>query len=146
MCTNHDFKTMIYKLTKDRMAFPNKLNDFYGWREMAHAVDRARFGAPIVAGRHQDAAELAFYLPGQPDVWVFSLRDTAGHLDNRATAFDYFPGRPDISANRRVLFFHGHVEDFCRVYGFVTTENLDGITIPLHGRLRERRFDLCVHK
>ena len=126
--------------------FPRKLNEFYGWREMAAAMDRARLGAPVIAGTHQDAAEMAFYLSGQPEVWVYPLTDPEGHLDSRPTAFDYFPDRPDPSKYDRVLFFSGHTEDFCRMYGFVTTGVINDWKQPLHGRLRERRYDLLFHK
>ena len=139
----------LYKLTKDRIPYPKKMNDFYGWRDMARIVERARFRAPVVAGRHQDAAELSFYLPGQPEVWVYPLRDLSGQLDNRPTAYDYFPDRPDISKSDHVFFFQGHTEDFCRMYGFATTRTekiVEGLTIPLHGRLRQRRYDLVVRE
>jgi hypothetical protein len=126
--------------------FPRKLNEFYGWREMAAAMERVRFGAPVIAGKHQDAAEMAFYLPGQPEVWVYPLTDPEGHPDSRPTAFDYFPDRPDPSKYDRVLFFSGHTEDFCRIYGFVTTGVITDWKQPLHGRLRERRYDLLFHK
>ena len=126
--------------------FPRKMNDFYGWREMAASVQQARGNAPVITGRHQDAAELSFYLPGQPEVWVLPLTDEDGRLDSRPTAFDYFPNPPDLSKVKRILFFHGHTEDFCRLYDFCITGEVNGWTKLLHGRSRERRYDLCVHK
>jgi 4-amino-4-deoxy-L-arabinose transferase-like glycosyltransferase len=146
---------LLYKLTKDRLPFPRKLNEFYGWRKMAEAADRARRmdrglvllrPAPVVAGRHQDAAELSFYLPGQPDVWVYPLADTGGNPDSRPTAFDYFPDRPDIAKADRVLFFHGHIEDFCRTFGFVTNGEIGGWSEWIHGRSRDRRYEMVVRR
>ncbi len=126
--------------------FPRKLNEFFGWRQMARAVDQIRGDALVVAGTHQDAAELSFYLPGQPAVWVYPLTDTDGKPVSRPTALDYFPDRPDLSKRTRVLFFSGHVWDFARLYDFVSTDTMIDLHIPLHGRMRDRRFDLLVHR
>ena len=126
--------------------FPRKLNQFFGWRRMALAVEPFRGDATIICGTHQDAAELSFYLPSQPEVWVFPITDPSGHPVSRPTAFEYFPNRPDLSKVRSVLFFTGRTEDFCRQYGFVRTESLNEIHIPLHGRWRDRRFDPCINK
>jgi len=72
----------------------------YG-RELALAAD----GALVVCNRHQDAAEAAFYMPGQPDVWCDGI-------GSRPTAFDYFDTKPDFSTIDRVLFLGGHVDLF----------------------------------
>jgi 4-amino-4-deoxy-L-arabinose transferase-like glycosyltransferase len=135
---------LTYTLMKEH--FPKKLNEFFGWKEMAVTVDRARLGAPVIAGRHQDAAELSFYMRGQPEVWVYPLTDTSGKLDSRPTAFDYFPSRPDPSKYPTVLFISGHTEDFCRTYGFVTNGQISIWSKLMHGRTRDRRYDLLIHK
>ena len=126
--------------------FPRKLNEFFGWRQMARAVDQVRGDALVITGTHQDAAELAFYLHGQPEVWVYPLTDTNGQPLSRPTAFDYFPDRPDLSQRKVVLFFSGNVWDFARIYNFVSNDMLTDLHIPLHGRLRSRRFDVLVHR
>jgi len=74
-------------------------------------LSTAARGAPVIANRHQDAAEAAFYMPGQPDVWASSV-------GSRPTAFDYMRDRPDIGAMPRVLFLGTHVREFCDEYGF----------------------------
>ena len=126
--------------------FPRKLNEFFGWRQMARAVDQVRGDSLVVTGTHQDAAELSFYLHGQPDVWVYPLTDAHGQPLSRPTAFDYFPDRPDLSKRARVLFFSGNVHDFSRIYDFVSNDMLIDLHIPLHGRMRDRRFDVLVHR
>lgn len=126
--------------------FPRKLNEFFGWRQMARAVDQVRGDKLVVTGTHQDAAELSFYLHGQPEVWVYPLTDIHGQPLSRPTAFDYFPDRPDLSLQKNVVFFSGHVYDFSRIHGFVSSDMLIDLHIPLHGRMRDRRFDVLVHR
>jgi 4-amino-4-deoxy-L-arabinose transferase-like glycosyltransferase len=64
----------------------------HGWSDLAHAVDRAAKDlAPrpwLAANSYQDAAELAFSLPQQPE--VFSL-----NLGGRDNQYRYWPGFAD---------------------------------------------------
>ncbi len=134
---------LLYKtgLLKDR--FPRKLNELFGWRELAHFTAREASGSMVVAGRHQDAGELAFYMPGQPEVWCYPVRGSDGKLLSRPTAFDYFPDRPDVAMQARVAYVQGHPEAFCRNYGFAVVAS-DAFSIRLHGRLRDRSIVMCI--
>jgi hypothetical protein len=44
----------------------------------------------LAADRYQDAAELAFYIPGQPNVF-------AVNLSGRGNQYDLWPGFPDLA-------------------------------------------------
>jgi 4-amino-4-deoxy-L-arabinose transferase-like glycosyltransferase len=59
-----------------------------GWNLLAGEVAAVRGSAWVAANRYQDAAELAFHLPGQP--MVFSL-----DLGGRPSQYDLWPGFPD---------------------------------------------------
>jgi 4-amino-4-deoxy-L-arabinose transferase-like glycosyltransferase len=86
-------------------------------RAYGEALARAAEGAPVVCNRHQDAAEAAFYMPGQPDVWC----DGVG---SRPTAFDYFDNPPDFSRIGRVLFVGGHVPQFMAKHGYTQSRTV----------------------
>jgi 4-amino-4-deoxy-L-arabinose transferase-like glycosyltransferase len=64
----------------------------YGWSDLAVAVHGAAVGAVrrpwVAANRYQDAAELAFNLPEQPEVFSVNF----GGRDNQ---YRYWPGFPD---------------------------------------------------
>jgi hypothetical protein len=127
--------------------FPRKLNEFYGWRELGRSVYNQvtpAVGGPvlIVAGRHQDAAELSFYMPGQPEVWVINGVGKDGKPVSRPTAYDYFPDRPDVRQLPAVVFFWGHADAFCDTYQFVTAGLQWKFSIFLHGLERERKYEL----
>ncbi len=69
----------------------------YGWSDLAAVVERGRRTADppaahdwIAADRYQDASELAFHLPGHPD--VFSLG-----LASRRSEFDLWPGLGSVA-------------------------------------------------
>ena len=89
-----------------------KMDGLVGWRDFGRQIDAVARGAPVIANRHQDAGEAAFYMNGQPDVWASSV-------GSRPTAFDYMRGGPDISSLPRVLFLGSHDEEFVRKYGFI---------------------------
>ena len=131
---------LLYRVLKEH--FPRKLNDFYGWREMGRSVGANRGEALVIAGTHQDAAELSFYMPGQPDVWVYPIAGRDGKPVSRPTAFDYFPDRPDLSKIDHVLFFYGDVADFRRNYRFNQTLGNFDFNKPIHGRSRARSYTL----
>ncbi|HXE52571.1 MAG TPA: glycosyltransferase family 39 protein [Tepidisphaeraceae bacterium] len=92
---------------------PHALTDLTGWREYARAVanEANQSGVPVVTNRHEDAGELAFYMPGQPDVWCVGV-------GSRATAFDYFDEQPDFPKMPSLLWVGGHVEAFEKMYGY----------------------------
>jgi len=75
------------------------LNELVGWREFGQQSRRAR-GAPVSANRHQDAAEAAFYMLGQPDVWASA---SARARPASITCAD----RPDIGAMPRTCSSSG---------------------------------------
>ena len=68
----------------------------FGWNDLAAAVHRVRaprlaissFRTWVAADRYQDASELAFHLPDQPE--VFSL-----NLSGRPNTYDLWPGFPE---------------------------------------------------
>ena len=66
-----------------------KDDELFGWREFGQHMGAIRGQAPVLCNTYQDASELSFYIPGQPEVWSMNLGDT------RSNAFDYFAGRPD---------------------------------------------------
>ena len=92
-------------------------------RDFGRALARAANGAMIVCNRHQDAAEAAFYTPGQPDVWC----DGVGF---RPTAWDFFDEQPDFSKIDRVLFVGGHSDKFRMKHGYTTARIVD-ISTPI---------------
>jgi hypothetical protein len=135
----------LLKIPALRQPLAKKINEMYGWREMARFVDQQNTGdAMIVAGRHQDAAELSFYVRGQPDVWCYPVHDDKGNLLSRPTSFDYFPERPDLSNMDAVLYVQGHVDAFCKEYGYQVSPMRWNWLILLHGRPRDRSMVLCV--
>ena len=93
---------------------PHALSDVTGWREYGRAIanEANRTGVPVVTNRHQDAAEAAFYMPGQPEVWCDGI-------GSRPTAFDYFDDRPDFAKIPAVLWVGGHVDLFRQKYGYI---------------------------
>jgi 4-amino-4-deoxy-L-arabinose transferase-like glycosyltransferase len=93
----------------------------YG-RELAAAAD----GALIVTNRHQDAAEAAFYMPGQPDVWCDGI-------GSRPTAFDYFDTKPDFFTISHVLFLGGHVGQFMAKYHYLQSRQVIVTPGPARG-------------
>jgi 4-amino-4-deoxy-L-arabinose transferase-like glycosyltransferase len=130
----------LAKIMKDR--FPRKLNEFYGWREMGRYVNEVAGGIPIIAGRHQDAAELAFYMPGQPEVWVITPVGKDGKPVSRPTAYDYFANRPNVRELPEIVYFNGHQEEFRQAFEFVTAGAKYDWRMFLHGQERNRRFEV----
>lgn len=64
----------------------------YGWDDLAIAVARTARGDQrhwVAANRYQDAAQLAFHLPGHPDVFYLNL----GHRSNQYLLWPGFPER-----------------------------------------------------
>jgi hypothetical protein len=115
-----------------------KMDQQFGWRELGKRVGELNDGRPIVCNRHQFAGEVAFYAPGQPDVWPAAD-------GSRPTAFDYFDPRPDFAAMPRLLFIGTHDEEFARHYGFTRTRQQD-LHLPLKtGGTRHARLVFMEH-
>jgi 4-amino-4-deoxy-L-arabinose transferase-like glycosyltransferase len=102
------------RLLRLRWHIPHALRDTVGWRDFGRALgdDAQRMGYPmVIANRHQDAAEAAFYMPEHPDVWCIGI-------GSRPTAYDYFDERIDLAKIRAVLWIGGHVDQFEKKYGY----------------------------
>jgi hypothetical protein len=84
------------------------------WRTQGKVIGQKAIevGLPMVANRHEDAAETAFYAPGQPEVWCVGI-------GSRETAYDYFDEQPDFVKMPGVFWIGGHVDLFEKKYGFV---------------------------
>jgi len=126
-------------LPSGKPGLPKKLVEMYGWQELARtlaAMDWDR--ALVVCNTHQDAGEMAFYMPGQPEVWAIGLG-----ADSRPTAFDYFDDKPDFYRVPRVLLVNGHKDEFCQKYGFVS--DAEGYWFKtIFGHVRDRKTWMCV--
>jgi hypothetical protein len=68
----------------------------FGWRELAADVDQSRGNSPVYAEDYEYASEMSFYMKGQPETYMLNWW-------HRPTAYDYFPGRPDIDQLDRFL-------------------------------------------
>jgi 4-amino-4-deoxy-L-arabinose transferase-like glycosyltransferase len=102
-------------LSAARVRVPVALRNLFGWPELGARLGRVAAAAPpdlIYADKMQDAAEVAFYLPGRPVVWHYR------RCDRKPSAYEFFDGRPDPRTARRVLFVGNQWRDFCREYGF----------------------------
>ena len=81
-------------LTGQRVA---RIDDLFGWQELATKVDALRGGRTVISNRYGDAAELSFYMAGRPMVWASNFEG------DRATAFSSFEGFPDFAKLPEVL-------------------------------------------
>jgi 4-amino-4-deoxy-L-arabinose transferase-like glycosyltransferase len=79
------------------------LDEQFGWRELASRVESVKGNSPVFCDTYQIAAELTFYLPGQPQVWTLSV--------DRPTQLDYLAGRPDPSKLDRLVFVASGLTD-----------------------------------
>jgi hypothetical protein len=73
-----------------------KWSELFGWRDMARQITAIRPGDPVFCSMYETAAELSFYAPHQPDVFVTGA--------NRPTASDDFPNRPDLSTIPELVY------------------------------------------
>lgn len=105
---------------KYRQKIMAKLDELTGWRELGAQVEPLAGSRLIVCEKHQDAAELAFYLPGRPDVWP------VGDGRGRPFAFDYFDLKPEWAKAPAVLFVGYHYQAFAAKYGLVIGRKADG--------------------
>jgi 4-amino-4-deoxy-L-arabinose transferase-like glycosyltransferase len=85
-----------------------------GYRDLGRALGDVRKG-PIFANRYQEASEAAFYTPGRPEVWALNLGGS------RPNAFDYFDGKPDLSALAEATLLDCPVEEFSRLFAVGAT-------------------------
>jgi 4-amino-4-deoxy-L-arabinose transferase-like glycosyltransferase len=74
---------------------PGPWDAMFGWADYGRALDARADGAAVFCTSYENAAEASFYMTGRPDVWTI---DT-----NRPTAYDYFPGRPDLQSLEKVV-------------------------------------------
>ena len=128
--------------------FPNKLNEMFGWDQMARSVERLGItsipGGLFVAERHQDAAELSFYMTGRPDVWVLPIYDAHGRRVVRKTAFEYFKNPPDYAhASHFVFYAAGHSDEFCHTYDLARQE-IYSFQIKINSRSRDANMHKCI--
>lgn len=68
-----------------------RVDDMFGWQELAKKVDAVRGDSVVVCNRYGDAAELSFYMAGRPTAWCVN------YDNGRASAFASFEGYPDLT-------------------------------------------------
>jgi 4-amino-4-deoxy-L-arabinose transferase-like glycosyltransferase len=95
---------LIWWIGPDRL----QAKEMFGWQQYATIVQQLRRGDALACNDYQPASELSFYLPGRPEIFSMNIR-------SRPSAFDYFPGRPDLASIDRLLFV-GKVEDLTDRY------------------------------
>jgi 4-amino-4-deoxy-L-arabinose transferase-like glycosyltransferase len=93
------FPELIWWIGPDRL----QAKEMFGWRQYAATVQQLRDGDALAANDYQPAAELSFYLPGRPEIFSMNIR-------SRPSAYDFFPGRPDLASINRLLFI-GKLDD-----------------------------------
>ncbi len=74
-----------------------RMDDMFGWQELAKKVDAVRGDSVVVCNRYGDAAELSFYMAGRPMAWCVN------YDKGRASAFESFEGYPDLTRVPSVL-------------------------------------------
>jgi 4-amino-4-deoxy-L-arabinose transferase-like glycosyltransferase len=110
----------------------NHANQLFGYRELAQQVDAIRAGRPVFTNRYQDAAELTFYMDGHPEVWSLNR-------ESRANAYDYWPGKPDLSRIDKAVFINFEPYQFPKDFPATHT-----INVPTILRGRVVRTDVIV--
>lgn len=88
-------------IPKNRMeSIPDKWGELFGWRQLGRTLSdrQSQIGpdAPVFASNYENASEAEFYMTGQPDCWTLG--------SDRPTAFDDFPGRPDLGLLRHLIY------------------------------------------
>jgi hypothetical protein len=117
----------------------SKFDELFGWKQFAERLDQKAPGLPVVVNSQRDAGQIAFNLPGQPQVWVNSV-------GSRPTAFDFMDPQPEYQAMPAVVFVGGHVDRFCARYGF-TVLHRDSVRVKLAtGRERVRPITLLTRQ
>jgi len=107
---------------------PVSLRNLFGWPQLGAELGRVRDATSpdlIYADKMQDAAEMAFYMPGRPQVWHYRYQGL------KPSAYEFFDHPPDPRTARRVLFVGNHWQDFCTEYGFERTSR--GFWVYEHG-------------
>jgi len=123
--------SMPLLLTRVRVRL-SKFDELSGWPEFARQLEVKRAGLPVVCNMQRDAGQVAFHLPGQPDVRAVSI-------GSRPTAFDYMNDHLDPRSMPRLVFVGKHVDEFCAAYGFAPVRR-DFIKVALQtGRQRARQ-------
>jgi 4-amino-4-deoxy-L-arabinose transferase-like glycosyltransferase len=107
---------------------PVALRNLFGWHELGEqlgCVAAASHPDLVYADKMQDAAEVAFYMPGRPVVWHYR------RPEHKPSAYEFWDDRPDPRAAGRVLFVGNQWEEFCRDYGFAPVSH--GYWVYHHG-------------
>jgi 4-amino-4-deoxy-L-arabinose transferase-like glycosyltransferase len=112
---------------------PEATAQAYGWQQVAAAVAQGAAGFQgegklyLAANRYQDAAALAFHLPGQPEVFALNL-------GSRPNQYDLWPGFPATAhrGDRMLLMIDDRDAEEAAVIGrlrpyFSTVEGGDGV-------------------
>jgi len=92
-------------------------NDLFGWRQLAGRIDRVAKGDPVICSNYQNAAELSFYMKGQPDIWSINY-------DRRPNAYDYFDGRPNLKTLPTAVFVGGERRMMAEDFSNFTTKSV----------------------
>ena len=115
-----------------------------GWRQLAVAVEAVREKIPeqeklfLASPSRQVVSELAFYLPGQPQVYMWSSQSRV------QSQYDLWPS-PDLENKRDglVVFEDGALPPASLRNSFASLEKVEDIEVPL-GPGGTRRFSVYL--
>jgi 4-amino-4-deoxy-L-arabinose transferase-like glycosyltransferase len=108
-----------------------RVDDMFGWRELAQKVDAVRGDRVVVCNRYGDAAELSFYMAGRPTAWAFSF-DGDG-----VTAFSAFDGFPDITKLPAVLAV---TKEAWHMDKFFPNHTAEQVELKAYGHVLRKRY------
>jgi 4-amino-4-deoxy-L-arabinose transferase-like glycosyltransferase len=94
---------------------PVAMRNLFGWADMGAELGRARDAWQpdlIVSDELHDIGLIEFYTPGRPKVWQYRAPG------RKPSAHQFFDGRADPRAAKRVMFVGDDWQDFCDEYGF----------------------------
>jgi len=103
----------VLKLFNVRL--PVAMRNLSGWADMGAELGRARDAWNpdlIVSDELHDIGLIEFYTPGRPIVWQYRAPG------RKPSAHQFFEGRPDPRAAKRVMFVGDDWRDFCAEYHF----------------------------
>ena len=124
----------------------NPLSSLTGWRQLAGEVDALRRSLPradrvfFVVDHRETAAELAFYLPDQPRVFLWK-----GNRETITSQYDLWPG-PDEKMkgwDAVCIFRSQNPPSEALASAFATVSTAEPLVIPLGGDTR-RRFTILI--
>jgi hypothetical protein len=82
--------------TPPRWKVSRKWTELFGWRDMARQVEAISPGDPVFCSMYETAAEMSFYMKGQPDAFVSGA--------DRPSASDDFPDRLDLTTLDELVY------------------------------------------